>query len=258
MTGAKTRLSVFSGDGLSVLRSFISGTTLFSFDLDGTLAPIVPDPGMIVIADEVRDRMKLLCSLAPVAVLTGRSCDDARGRLGFEPRFIVGNHGAEGVPGWEKREPEFVRLCLDWEGQLQGLLPRASDNGIVIENKGASLSLHYRNSPKAGAALSGIMLAVKQLKPRPRRVSGKYVENILPEHSLNKGEALLQIMRNAGATRAVFVGDDDTDEDVFRMRNSRILGIRVGDGSQSQASYVLPHQGNIDLLLGEIINRLGL
>lgn len=73
---------------------------------------------------------------------------------------------------------------------------------------------------------------------------------------MNKGEALLQIMEQAGASRAVFVGDDDTDEDVFHMRNDRILGIRVGNESPSDAGYCLSDQDKIDRLLDEIIRAL--
>jgi len=256
MTAAKQWISILSESGLHALRSFIAGPTLFAFDLDGTLAPIVPDPSKIMIADEVRERMTRLCLVAKVTVLTGRSRDDARRYLGFKPLFIVGNHGAEGVPGWEEREVGFVQLCRGWEEQLQGLLPRTTQNGIVIENKGASLSLHYRNAPEVEKARMEIMLAVRRLTPLPRQISGKYVENILPQEALNKGEALVQIMGHAGTSRAVFVGDDDTDEDVFRMRDDRILGIRVGNSSPSKARYCLSDQKRIGRLIGEIMNTV--
>ena len=191
-----------------------------------------------------------------MAVLTGRARDDARAHLGFEPRFIVGNHGAEGLPGWEEREQGFVRLCRQWEEQLRTLLPQAFRSGILIENKGCSLTLHYRSAPDREAAQVEILRAIPLLAPLPRRISGKCVENIIPSDSLNKGEALLQLMQNAGSDRAVFIGDDVTDEDVFRLKHECVLGIRVGNSSPSEADYCLSDQNQIGRLLDEIIHAL--
>ena len=101
-----------------------------------------------------------------------------------------------------------------------------------------------------------ILRAVDRLNPAPRRIPGKCVENVLPHSALNKGEALLRIMALAGASRAVFVGDDDTDEDVFRMRNDRILGIRVGNGLSSHATFFLSNQKKISRLLEELLGAL--
>ncbi len=247
---------IFSEAGLAALSAFIDRTTLFTFDLDGTLAPIVDNPAGIMISGDVREKMIRLCALATVAVLTGRARDDARAHLGFEPRFIVGNHGAEGLPGWEGREWKFARLCQDWEDQLRALLPHTPGSGVVIENKGRSLSVHYRKAPDREAAHAEIMRAIPLLAPLPRRISGKCVENIIPPGSINKGEALLQLMRHAGSDRAVFIGDDVTDEDVFRLRNDRVLGIRVGNSSPSEADYCLSDQNQIGRLLDEIIHAL--
>lgn len=248
---------IFSEAGRAALKKTIDHATLFTFDLDGTLAPIIEDPSRIMISHDIREKMARLCSLAPVVILTGRACEDARLHLGFEPLCIVGNHGAEGLPGSEDREREFARLCQDWEGQLRTLLPHAAEKGIVIENKGRSLTLHYRKAPVPEAALAQILHAVQRLVPFPRQTSGKFVVNIVPSQSLNKGEALLQIMRHTGADRAVFIGDDVTDEDVFRLKNKRILGIRVGKNPPSEADYFLSNQNQIGHLLDEIIHAIG-
>lgn len=254
MTAMKKWICIFSDAGLAALSSFIDRTTLFTFDLDGTLAPIVEDPAGIMISDDVRGKLMRLCRLANVAVLTGRARNDARAHLGFEPRFIVGNHGAEGLPGWEKREQGFIRLCRRWEDQLRVLLPQAFRSGIIIENKGCSLTLHYRRAPAPEAALAEILCAVQLLTPIPRQIAGKFVANIVPPESLNKGEALLLLMSHVCAHRAVFIGDDVTDEDIFRLKHKQIIGIRVGNSSPSEADYCLSDQNQIGRLLAEIIN----
>lgn len=243
---------LLEGDGLAALRSFVAAGTLLAFDLDGTLAPIVADPSGIAIPRQVREEMTRLCGMANVAILTGRCRDDARSFLGFEPCMLVGNHGAEGLPGWEEREGEFRGTCAGWKEQLRSLLPEAS-GGIILEDKGLSLSLHYRSAARRDEAFRVIREAISALAPAPELISGKCVENIVPPGAPRKGRALLEVMRRLGTARALFAGDDVTDEDVFRLRSQRILGVRVGEGSPTAAGYFLKEQGEMGRLLRELI-----
>ena len=249
-------LYLFSDAGRAALRGFVDRTALFAFDLDGTLAPIVADPSRIKLSQEVRRGLIRLSRMASVAIITGRARADARAHLGFNPPFLVGNHGAEGLSGGDHREHDFVRLCHAWEDQLHELLPNGRNSGIVVENKGATLSIHYRNAPDRDMARRKIIGAVHRLAPLPRLGSGKFVENLVPQDAPNKGEALDLIMQHSGCPRALFVGDDETDEDVFRLRNGNIFGIRVGMNSESAAGNFIREQKEILPLLDEIIRLL--
>lgn len=253
MIAAEPMTYLLSDDGRAGLRSAIDGDTLFAFDLDGTLAPIVSDPAGIMIPPDVRSSLVRLGRMAPVAVITGRARADALAHLGFSPRFLVGNHGAEGLPGDGTTEREFIRLCRGWKAQLQALLPEWDRPGIFMEDKGATLSLHYRNAPDRELAHRKILEAVSRLDPEPRRIPGKFVENVVPRGALHKGEALLRIMEHLGCRRALFAGDDVTDEDVFLLRDARIFGIRVGMSEKSAACHFIHGQSEIGLLLDEII-----
>ncbi len=246
---------LFSAAGLEELGRFVSQDTLFAFDLDGTLAPIIADPGSIAIAPDVRRHLIDLHRSAPLAIITGRARADASKHLGFTPGFLVGNHGAEGLPGCQASEEEYVRLCRDWKLQLLDFLP--DPNGIVIEEKGTTLALHYRNSPNPEQAHKEILLAIDRLTPTPRAVAGILVENITPKDAPNKGDALLSIMRSLACTRAVFFGDDVTDEDVFRLRDDRVLGIRIGMDPRSAATCYLHDQNETDTAISHIIKLLG-
>jgi trehalose 6-phosphate phosphatase len=252
----KGMIYLFSDEGRAALRDFVGNKTLFAFDLDGTLAPIVAEPSLILIPDKVRAKLIRLGELASVAIVTGRACADAQAHLGFKPRFLVGNHGAEGLPGREEEESVFIRMGNTWERQLRLLLAVERSAGIVFENKGATLSLHYRNAPYPVMAQKEILNAVHQLVPLPRRVSGKYVENLTPQEAPHKGEALSFIMRHLGCRQALFVGDDETDEDVFRLRDDRIFGIRVETSPRSAARYFIRERGEIGALLDEIIGAV--
>lgn len=256
MTRENSRIYLLGEAGRAEFSNFIDGSTLFAFDLDGTLAPLVADPTLIAIPDDIRQKMICLNRLAHVAIITGRAVADAEPHLGFTPRFLVGNHGAEGVPGREKQEQEFQRLGRGWRAQLEVLMQDFAASGVFLEDKGATLSLHYRNTPDPNAAHKRILQAIMQLKPLPRRVSGKFVENIVPVAAPHKGDALVQIMKQTGCSRAIFVGDDVTDEDVFNLRDERIFGVRIGTGAESAARYYLREQEEmaafIDLVMSGI------
>lgn len=247
---------LFSPQGRAELAAFVDATTLFAFDLDGTLAPIVPDPAAIVIPASVRQRLLQLNVLAPLAIITGRSRADALFHLGFTPRYLVGNHGAEGLPGKEASGEDFIRLCQGWKKQLQQLLAAMAGNGILLEEKGETLSLHYRQALDPLNAQALLLGAIAHLIPPPRRVTGKFVENLVPQGAVDKGVALEMLMGDLPGQRAIFVGDDVTDEDVFRLKNVDILGIHIGLDDQTAAAYYLVDQSEVLELLNSIVERL--
>lgn len=86
---------LFNSDGLAALARYVAADTLFAFDLDGTLAPIVEEYTAVKISEPARTSLKRLVELAKVAVITGRSRKDAMAILGFEPHLLVGNHGSQ-------------------------------------------------------------------------------------------------------------------------------------------------------------------
>ena len=86
---------LFSIEGEQALESVMRQRPLLAFDFDGTLAPIVARPDQAHVPDAVAHGLAELSRALPVAVVTGRSVADVRARLGFQPRWVIGNHGAE-------------------------------------------------------------------------------------------------------------------------------------------------------------------
>lgn len=251
-------IRLFSDNGLAHLREFVTAGTLFAFDLDGTLAPIVADPAAIRVPEEVRELMKRLSCLATTAVITGRSRQDALAHLGFEPRYLVGNHGAEGMPGRDGEELELFGMVAGWERQLADLLEAEIYQATFFESKGSTLSLHYRHAPHQQAVHAALLAAIARLEPAPRRVGGKFVENLIPEGAPHKGDALLHLLELAGCGTALFVGDDETDEDVFRLGDPRIFPVCVGVERPTAARYALESQEEMARLLRELVAILEL
>ncbi len=246
---------LFSDTARTAMDLFIDRETLFAFDLDGTLAPIGPDPDAIGIPVTIQKEIITLGGIAQVAVITGRSRSDALQRLSVLPRYLIGNHGAEGLPGWESRTQEFIQTVKAWQDQLVDWLSNQDQNGIFIENKGPTLSVHYRHTADTKTARLMILRAINRLVPQPRLISGIYIENLVPKGAPDKGFALTYLMKQSGCPKGFFVGDDETDEDVFRLDNESIFTVRVGRKTGSLARFYLRNQQEINRLLREI-NRL--
>ncbi len=240
-------LYLFTSEGLMALAGYTSADTLFAFDLDGTLAPIVDDYSAARISELVRVRLERLISLAKVSVISGRSRKDARDILGFEPHLIVGNHGAEWPEDSYLRNHEFVACCTAWRNQLHEQLDGIQ--GVEIEFKGESLSIHYRRTIDPQIVLSLIESAIVDLTPSPKKIAGKFVVNLAPEEAFTKGEALMAAMDGFGLKRAVFFGDDITDEEVFQLKSVDLFGVHIGKDDWTAASYYLNSQSEmLDIL----------
>lgn len=243
---------LLSDTGLRALKSFIDSSTLFAFDLDGTLAAIVDDPQCIEISMAIKKELANLKAHAALAILTGRSRKDAQRHLGLVPDYLIGNHGAEGLPGWENRLDEFRGLAEEWDKQLRLLLSEDAGPGIVIENKGTSLSIHYRGAPDKVSSQKLVLRAVDQLEPRPRCMSGIFIVNLLPEAAPDKGTAIIDLMRWGGYRKGFFAGDDVTDEEVFELNADNLFTVHIGSGLQSKAQYYLKDQPEMLFLLQQI------
>jgi trehalose 6-phosphate phosphatase len=231
---------------------------LCAFDFDGTLAPIVTQPEKASLPLGILQRLVTLSHYTPVAVITGRSVADIRSRLGFEPDFVVGNHGLEGIPGQAHNGEQCEQLCLEWEQRLAASLQDQSilDPGIRIENKRYSLSVHYRLARDRAKAEQQLSALFSRLTPNARVMAGKCVFNLLPEDTADKGVALERLMEACGARSAIYVGDDVTDEDVFRLRRPDLLSVRIGCDASSAAEFFLYHRLDIFALFDEVIRRL--
>jgi trehalose 6-phosphate phosphatase len=231
---------------------------LCAFDFDGTLAPIVAQPEKAYLPIGILQRLVTLAHYTPVAVITGRSVADIRSRLGFQPDFIVGNHGLEGVPGVEHCAELCEQLCAEWERRLAAALqdPSVYDPGIRIENKVYSISVHYRLARDRAKAERQVAALFARLAPDARVIAGKCVFNLLPQEAADKGVALERLMHASGARSAIYIGDDVTDEDIFRLRRPDLLSVRVGLGARSAAEFFLYHRIDVMQVLDELIGRL--
>ena len=240
--------ALLTPSGRQSLREFVRKDLLCLFDFDGTLVPLEPHPDKVYVPPPVLDRLQRLQQRAPVGIVTGRSLEDMRRMLVFEPDYLIGNHGIEGLPGWERRVGAFERICEGWRQQLQPALP-ALGSEVWIEYKRYSLSVHFLHVPDRDAIAQQLTQQFSRLDPVPRVIPGKAVFNLLPPGASDKGGAVHELMRLTRAPRALYAGDDVTDEHVFSLDRDDLLTVRVGADEASAAGYFIPgHESIVELL----------
>ena len=239
---------IFSGLGLAALRRLAAVPSVLAFDLDGSLAPIVPNPEDARVPQNTAALLTALSRMWPLAIITGRSIADARQRLGFLPTYLYGNHGAERSSGsmestWHRRLNPCRKHLIRNRAEL-------ASRGIVVEDKGLSLALHYRSSGNAVMASSWLNALVAPVNGSIHTSHGHWVMNITPRHAPDKGDALLEIIQDSRAVQAFMIGDDVNDECAFDKAPPGSVTVRVGPlDIPSGAQFRLPTQGRVDALL---------
>jgi trehalose 6-phosphate phosphatase len=243
---------LFTSDGDAALDAVMRLHPVLAFDFDGTLAPIVARPHQAKVPGAVSQGLAQLARSLPVAIITGRSVADVRPRLGFEPRYVIGNHGAEdpevGPPSVASQALDALRHRIVARGEV------LAHSGVEVEDKLYSLALHYRLAPDVGAALVCIEDLLQGIDPALKRFGGKCVVNIVSIGLPDKGDALASLVRRAGAGAAVFIGDDVNDEAVFMRAEPHWLTVRIGrDDPLSRAMFFLDSDAELVAVLEKML-----
>ncbi|MDH4270172.1 MAG: trehalose-phosphatase [Dehalococcoidia bacterium] len=249
---------------------------LLFLDYDGTLTPIVTRPEMAVLSSRTRRILKKISrhSLFKLAVISGRGLTEIKTLLGLENIAYAGNHGLEiecppcYCQGRSPEETTFTHpIAKEFQPRLERLEQRlrkrlAGIDGVFIQNKGLSLSIHYRLARQTELRriqrLSLEAVGYGQAGDKLQVTEGKEVLEVRPPVKWDKGKAiewLMEMYRTPGSL-PIFAGDDVTDEDGFEVLH-KVGGISVlvGEDKASSAHYYLesPEQLHrwLEKLLGE-------
>ncbi len=257
-------IDLFGPQGEAALAGIAGRRTLYAFDFDGTLAPIVARPEDAFASERTATLLSRLAARVPTALLSGRGVDDLRQRIAFTPSHLVGNHGAEGLPLprhrsssgpiTASRDADHRAIVAMWLGQLpSALVAQGLGTEVLVEPKSHSLSIHYRLAADQDAAELALTAAIASLDPRPRVIGGKCVFNLLPEGSPDKGQALTTLVRLENCEAAFFIGDDITDEAAFRIAEPSWVTVHVGAGDRSAARFFISDQSDIERCLERLL-----
>lgn len=208
-------------------------------DLDGTLAPIVPQPGDVAVPPSISRMIRELShSYMAVGIVSGRTANEARRIVGNAELAYIGNHGFETmVPGHALVVCEEAQPWLDKIHELvqSGSVEGMTEAGVWRENKAATLSYHYRRAADSDTALQYIRNTIVPMAEKLGLVvsEGRMVVEIKPPVEINKGVSVGHLLDRLGARRAIYIGDDTTDIDALkelRKRKRRKDSVMVGVG----------------------------
>lgn len=215
-------------------------TALLAFDVDGVLAPLVDHADEAELQPGVPEGLAALATRTDVAIVSGRALESLDRLFAFPPELhVIGSHGLEVRGHAEPTLDDDEQYTFD---QLEIIGTRGVDAagpGAWLEYKPASVVLHTRAAELrlAEPAIEAVtnlaqMIDGAQVKP------GSDVVELLAR-TASKGEALLELAARLDRSPVIYLGDDVTDEDAFRMMSDVDVSVRVGPGDTA-ARFRLP------------------
>jgi alpha,alpha-trehalase len=236
-------------------------TPALFLDYDGTLTPIVSRPELAVLDDDMRDSLRKLSQLLPVAIISGRDRADVEKLVGLAELVYAGSHGFDiAGPGGLKRAYEGAEDFLPdlHEAELRLRAALGGIEGVLIDPKRYAIAVHYRLVDESEvSAVEKAFNAVLGEAGRLRRTEGKKVFELRPSLDWDKGKAVLWLLTELGldgpGIMPIYIGDDDTDEDAFAALEGRGIALLVADRPQNTlAQYRLGSPQAV----GEFLRRL--
>lgn len=220
------------------IAQMVAGKKLAVFlDYDGTLTPIVMRPEDAVLSPSMRKTVQELSHIFPVAVISGRDRKDVKSLVGLNEIYYAGSHGFD-IKGPDleyEHGQEFLPVLEEAEKYLKQKTKTVK--GSLVERKKFSIAVHFRQVKEAD--FSKVNQAVQEADKKYSKLrlsSGKKVFELRPQIDWDKGKALLWLLKKMGLDNPhvlpLYIGDDTTDEDAFRVLFSRGLGIVVGEDSR--------------------------
>lgn len=239
-------------------------------DYDGTLTPIVDDPDRAIMSNAMRSAVRNVAKYFPTAIISGRSCDKVYELVGLTELYYAGSHGMDIMGPVRNSASGDHPNCIkstDQQGKDVNLFQPASEftsmidevfrtlvesskdiKGAKVENHKFCASVHYRNvDEKSWPTIAQCVHDVLKDYPRLRLTHGRKVLEVRPEIDWNKGKAVEFLLESLGLSNSdnvlpIFIGDDRTDEDAFKVLRQGNLGYGILVSpvpKESNASYSL-------------------
>src|SRR5687767_1656454 len=236
---------------------------LLFLDFDGTIVPINPDPASLRLTPAQTAILRTLNEheSVSVTVLGGRERADLQERVGVPGLVYAGNHGLEiSGPGFVFIEPTSVECRAPLQALAADLKNRLhSIPGAVVEDKGLTLSVHYRQAPPEAAEpiRQAVHAALAQATHPFQLTTGEMVYEVRPRVNWSKGTAVAWIrdQLDKPAALALYFGDDATDEDAFAALLQGI-SVKVGGAPETAAAYLLNSPDEVWRFLNWMVSTL--
>ncbi len=254
----------------SKIEGRVKGRAVYLFlDFDGTLTPIRKQPDAVRLSGGMREALKRLvsCENVFISVISGRALKEVKKLVGVKEITYAGNHGleAEGkgfkftAPGAMRAKKAITEVKKKLKKKLRPF------KGVLIEDKGLSLSVHFRMAHPA--KIKEIEQVFKRTTD-PYRATGKIsvtmgkkVWEVRPPVKWDKGKIVLLLLRQKkkGIKKEIipfYIGDDRTDEDAFRALGRRAYAVKIGKTGRknTSAGYYLQGTKEVREFLKKILN----
>ena len=241
-------------------------------DIDGTLSPIVDRPGVAAVTPLCRRHLQEITQrVEVVAIISGRAVDVARRLVGLEEPVYIGNHG---LSWWRQGREETLAEAVPYETTVREakkkLAVRLDLAGLVLEDKGPVLALHYRLCDDRQAARVAILNALAPWRMQGLRIrQGRLVFELGPPLDIHKGTALARVMETYRLGGVLYLGDDLTDVEAFKVlrhwrQEGKVNGAAVavanpesGPEVMEEADYWVDGVPGVEWLLGAIATVVG-
>jgi trehalose 6-phosphate phosphatase len=260
-------------EALAPLRESPARAAIF-LDIDGTLAPIVDQPSDARVPERTRQLLSTLARrYGAVACVSGRRASEARALVGVGSISYLGSHGTELLRAGSP-EPVLDPALEDWRGRMNEFGRHAETADlrrlrVRLEDKGPILAFHWRGAPDQEAARAAIdALATKAESAGLRTHWGRKVLEVRPPVRIDKGMGIRSFLDGHDVDSAMYVGDDATDLDAFRMLDQLVkdgalahaikVGVRSEEGPEAivdDADLVLDGTGGVIELLELLANE---
>jgi len=254
-------------DKWPAIKEKLKGNDIYLFlDFDGTLAPIADTPEKAFLPEEIKNILdELAISKAKVVIISGRALTDIKNKVGISNIIYVGNHGLE----IEGPGIKFVNAqALLQKDSLQTIKIELEKNlsaftGVFVEDKGLSLAVHFRLAEKDKIKQIEKVFyetMINYLVGREIRIKeGKMVLEVMVPADLDKGKAAAWLLTVNQAfslkkeSLPIYIGDDVTDEDAFRLFKNKGLTVFVGrPDKRFSAEYYLKDVPDVGIFLNNL------
>lgn len=248
-----------------VLRKIKSHNKIILFlDYDGTLTPIKKIPSLAVLSNKKIYTLKNLMKnkfILPV-IITGREYNDIKKILLLPGLIIASNHGfriTDGNSDWIHPRAKVLMPIMN-KIYRKLLMKLKSIPGVLVENKKITITVHYRNTEEKFIHLIKNIVdeTAKQYFSKLKITEGKKVYEIRPDILWDKGNAVSRIIKlNRKSNKNelnIYIGDDKTDEDAFRILDNNAIKVRVGYNRNTMADYYVKNTNEVQIFLKTILS----
>lgn len=229
-------------------------------DYDGTLVPFAPEPKLAQPDPELMDLLTALGSdpANRVTIISGRPRRTLEEWFGKLPISLIAEHGAwlrQNGGDWHMFKP----LTAEWKERVRPILQLYVDRlpGAGLEEKDFSLAWHYRRADPEQASLRAQEL-VDDLAGFTRNIDVQVLEGNrvieLRNSGVNKGAAAQQWLAGQAPDFILGIGDDWTDEDMFKNLPANAYSVRIGVANTA-ARYYLSNHTAVRRILRELVNQ---